>query len=172
MKYTTANELKASLVSVLQHYNLNETLINLKLWKISFMKIENEKYLIMLKIIALLCGQVICGYSMFWTINFVAHHYVTYFSIVIYFINLVAICYVIYCYQYVYTMLASKYSASLKNIKIGFFIFYALSLLSYEFVGGSYSPFFLIGIKLAQYNTGYGVQSLWFQNYIYFLQVK
>ena len=28
------------------------------------MKIENEKYLIMLKIIALLCGQVICGYSM------------------------------------------------------------------------------------------------------------
>ena len=28
MKYTTANELKASLVSVLQHYNLNETLIN------------------------------------------------------------------------------------------------------------------------------------------------
>lgn len=28
------------------------------------MKIENEKYLIMLKIIALLCGQVIYGYSM------------------------------------------------------------------------------------------------------------
>lgn len=30
MKYTTSNELKASLVSVLQHYNF-EILINLKL---------------------------------------------------------------------------------------------------------------------------------------------
>ena len=97
-----------------------------------------------LKIIALL------GFYTFLMMNFIALYYTKYFSISVYFITLFNISYVIYCYKFTYLTLRNRYPNRINTIKISFLIFYILSLLSYTFVSGSYSPFFLIGIKTAQ----------------------
>ena len=103
-----------------------------------------------LKIIALLGFQCILGYYTFLMMNFIALIYTKYFSISVYFITLFNISYVIYCYKFTYLTLRNRYPNRINTIKISFLIFYILSLLSYTFVSGSYSPFFLIGIKTAQ----------------------
>mgnify|MGYP000438658970 CR=1 FL=1 len=106
------------------------------------------------KIVILLIIQVVFGYYTLLLANFTALNYVKYFPIIFYFITLFGICYVIYCYRAIYIILTNKIPNHIRLVNIGLIIFYISSLISYTFVGGSYSPFFLIGIKLAQSKLG------------------
>lgn len=107
-----------------------------------------------LKIMILLGVQCILGYCTFLLMNFVAQHYTKYFPIFAYFTTLINIIYVIYCYKFAYVTLKNKFPNRINIIKTSFLLFYIFSLLSYTIVSGSYSPFFLIGIKTAQNHIG------------------
>lgn len=102
------------------------------------------------KITFLLILQTFLGYGIIWLSLLIAKDYKGFYPIVSYFMTLLAISYTIYCYFFSYRILKERFMHSIKLIKTGLVVFYLISLLSYTFVSGSYSPFFLIGIKLAQ----------------------
>lgn len=110
------------------------------LWKFSYI----------FKIVLLLFLQVILGYFIIIVAYFTVKNNVNIFSLVSYLFTLVAIVYTVYCYYTVYNLLKKEFPHFLKLIKTGLVLFYIVSLISYTFVSGSYSPFFLIGIKLAE----------------------
>lgn len=111
-------------------------------------------FLTIFKITVLLVFQCVLGYFTFLAINFTSQHYTKYFDIASYFITLINVSYVIYCYKSIYLILTDRAPNYLYIVKISFIVFYICSLLSYTIVSGSYSPFFLVGIKIAQGQIG------------------
>ena len=109
--------------------------------------ISNQGYLY-LGILFIL--QVVLGYFLIVSSFFIAQNYENIFHLYSYVITLVCVGYTVYCYFFTYSVLKNFFPNCVRNIRLGLLLFYILSLISYTFVSGSYSPFFLIGIKLAQ----------------------
>ena len=106
---------------------------------------------IFLLIISLFCVQIFLGYFLIRGAYFIAQNYTNRFDLYSYCITLISISYTVYCYILLYKIL-QKFFSNIRGVRIGMFGFYILSLVSYTLVSGSYSPFFLIGIKMAQIN--------------------
>ena len=111
--------------------------------------ISNQGYLY-LGILFIL--QVVLGYFLIVSSFFIAQNYENIFHLYSYVITLVCVIYTIYCYIFTYSTLKKIFPNYLRLIQLGLLMFYIVSLISYTFVSGSYSPFFLIGIKLAQHH--------------------
>lgn len=94
--------------------------------------------------------QIILGYFFIKSSYFIAQNYIDLFYWYSYVVTFIAISYTIFCYIITYFILKNFFPSHINHIQLGLIIFYILSLISYTFVSGSYSPFFLIGIKLAQ----------------------
>ena len=109
--------------------------------------ISNQGYLY-LGILFIL--QVVLGYFLIVSSFFIAQNYENIFHLYSYVITLVCVGYTVYCYIFTYSTLKKFFPNYLRLIQLGLLMFYIVSLISYTFVSGSYSPFFLIGIKLAQ----------------------
>ena len=113
-------------------------------------KIVKRKPIIYTFLILLYCFQIILGYFLIKSSYFIAQNYTNIFYLFSYFITLIAISYTIFCYIITYFILKKFFPSHINHIQLGLIIFYILSLISYTFVSGSYSPFFLLGIKIAQ----------------------
>ncbi len=109
--------------------------------------ISNQGYLYLGILFSL---QVVLGYFLVVSSFFIAQNYENIFHLYSYVITLVCVIYTIYCYIFTYSTLKKIFPNYLRLIQLGLLMFYIVSLISYTFVSGSYSPFFLIGIKLAQ----------------------
>lgn len=109
--------------------------------------ISNQGYLYLGILFSL---QVVLGYFLIVSSFFIAQNYENIFHLYSYVITLVCVIYTIYCYIFTYSTLKKIFPNYLRFIQLGLLMFYIVSLISYTFVSGSYSPFFLIGIKLAQ----------------------
>lgn len=94
--------------------------------------------------------QTMGGYIWVKSSYFWAQNYVDTFYLFSYFITLIAVSYTISCYILTYNILKNFFPYRIRFIQAGLICFYILSLISYTFVSGSYSPFFLLGIKMAQ----------------------
>ena len=111
--------------------------------------ISNQGYLYLGILFSL---QVVLGYFLIVSSFFIAQNYENIFHLYSYVITLVCVIYTIYCYIFTYSTLKKFFPNYLRLIQLGLLMFYIVSLISYTFVSGSYSPFFLIGIKLAQHH--------------------
>lgn len=111
--------------------------------------ISNQSYLYLGILFSL---QVVLGYFLIASSFFIAQNYENIFHLYSYVITLVCVIYTIYCYIFTYSTLKKFFPNYLRLIQLGLLMFYIVSLISYTFVSGSYSPFFLIGIKLAQHH--------------------
>ena len=113
-------------------------------------RIVKRKSIIYIFLILLYCFQIILGYFLIKSSYFIAQNHANAFYLFSYFVTLIAISYTIYCYILTYNILKKFFSYHIKFIQMGLICFYIISLISYTFVSGSYSPFFLFGIKIAQ----------------------
>ena len=111
--------------------------------------IKKQTYLMYIGILFII--QIILGYFLIKSSYFIAQNYKTIFPIYSYFITLVCVIYTVYCFISVYSTLKKHFPDYIRHIKLVLLLFYIISIISYTLVSGSYSPFFLIGIKLAQH---------------------